>query len=119
MEALRSRGWNIAQRSGRFASASVRLRPSKRFRPRGNHRATRIDFCSGGHLRAVSRQRGRPRARAWDSVNDGSPGELESCIEHYPEGTFAAFARTRLDAAALSPTSPPVRTSGELAAEAH
>ena len=62
--AARLEGWNIAQRSGRFASASVRLGPSKRFRPRGNHRATRIDFCSGGHLRAVSRQRGRPRARA-------------------------------------------------------
>ena len=24
----------------------------------------------------------------WDSVNDGSPGELESYIEHYPEGTL-------------------------------
>jgi hypothetical protein len=54
----------------------------------------------------------------WDSVNDGSPGELESYIEHYPEGTFASLARTRLDAAALSLTGPPVPTSGELAAEA-
>ena len=54
----------------------------------------------------------------WDSVNDGSPGELESYIEHYPEGICASLARTRLDAAALSPTSPPVPTSGELAAEA-
>ena len=24
----------------------------------------------------------------WDSVNDGSPGELESYIEHYPEDTL-------------------------------
>jgi hypothetical protein len=54
----------------------------------------------------------------WDSVNDGSPGELESYIEHYPEVPCASLARTRLDAAALSPTSPPVPTSGELAAEA-
>ena len=54
----------------------------------------------------------------WDSVNDGSPGELASYIELYPEGTFASLARTRLDAAALSPTGPPGLTSGELAADA-
>src|SRR5580704_13474572 len=39
-----------------------------------------------------------------DSVKDGSPAELESYLEQYPEGTFASLARTRLDAAALSPT---------------
>jgi adenylate cyclase len=42
----------------------------------------------------------------WDSVKDGSPAELESYLEQYPEGTFAALARTRIDAAALSPASP-------------
>ena len=34
----------------------------------------------------------------WDSVKDGSPAELESYLERYPEGTFASLARTRLDA---------------------
>jgi hypothetical protein len=41
----------------------------------------------------------------WDSVKEGSPAELESYLEQYPEGTFASLARTRLDAAALSPPS--------------
>ena len=54
----------------------------------------------------------------WDSVKDGSPAELKSYLEQYPEGTFASLARTRLDAAAFSPTSPPVPTPEELAAEA-
>jgi adenylate cyclase len=31
----------------------------------------------------------------WDSVKDGSPDELASYLEHYPEGTFASLARTR------------------------
>ena len=39
----------------------------------------------------------------WDSVKDGSPAELESYLEQYPEGTFASLARTRCDAAAPSP----------------
>jgi hypothetical protein len=34
----------------------------------------------------------------WDSVKDGSPAELESYLEQYPEGTFASLARTRRDA---------------------
>src|SRR5208282_5974971 len=42
----------------------------------------------------------------WDSVKDGDPAELESYLEQYPEGTFAALARTRIDAAALSSASP-------------
>ena len=42
----------------------------------------------------------------WDSVEDGDPAELESYLEQYPEGTFASLARTRIDAAALSPASP-------------
>jgi adenylate cyclase len=54
----------------------------------------------------------------WDSVKDGSPAELESYLEQYPEGTFASLARTRLDAAALSPTGPSAPTPEELAAEA-
>ena len=32
----------------------------------------------------------------WDSVKDGSPAELETYLEQYPEGTFASLARTRL-----------------------
>ena len=54
----------------------------------------------------------------WDSVKEGSPAELESYLEQYPEGTFASLARTRLDAAALSPPSPTTPTPEEVAAEA-
>jgi adenylate cyclase len=54
----------------------------------------------------------------WDSVKDGSPAELESYLEQYPEGTFASLARTRLDAAAHSPADPPASTPEGLAAEA-
>jgi adenylate cyclase len=54
----------------------------------------------------------------WDSVKEGSPGELKSYLEQYPEGTFASLARTRLDAAALSPPSPATPTPEEVAAEA-
>jgi adenylate cyclase len=53
----------------------------------------------------------------WDSVKDGSPAELESYLEQYPEGTFASLARTRLEAAALSP-SPTTPTPEEAAADA-
>src|SRR5271168_1773918 len=46
----------------------------------------------------------------WDSVKDGSPAELESYLEQYPEGTFASVAQTRLDTAthpsAAGPTAP-------------
>jgi hypothetical protein len=45
----------------------------------------------------------------WDSVKDGSPAELDSYLERYPEGTFASLARTRLDAT-LSPDGPPAST---------
>jgi hypothetical protein len=54
----------------------------------------------------------------WDSVKEGSPAEFESYLEQYPEGTFASLARTRLDAAALSPPSPATPTPEEVAAEA-
>jgi adenylate cyclase len=53
----------------------------------------------------------------WDSVKDGSPAELESYLEQYPEGTFASLARTRLDAAAHSPA-PAAPTAEEVAADA-
>jgi adenylate cyclase len=53
----------------------------------------------------------------WDSVRDGSPAELESYLEQYPEGTFASLARTRLEAAVLSPT-PTTPTPEEAAADA-
>jgi hypothetical protein len=52
----------------------------------------------------------------WDSVKDGSPAELESYLEQYPGGTFASLARTRLDAAALSPAGSPSPPSAEDAA---
>jgi adenylate cyclase len=39
----------------------------------------------------------------WESVKDGSPAELETYLEQYPDGTFASLARTRLDAAVHSP----------------
>jgi adenylate cyclase len=35
----------------------------------------------------------------WESVKDGTPAELETYLERYPDGTFAALARTRRDAA--------------------
>jgi hypothetical protein len=54
----------------------------------------------------------------WDSVKDGSPAELESYLEQYPEGSFASLARTRIDAAALSPPGPATPTPEEIAAEA-
>jgi class 3 adenylate cyclase len=53
----------------------------------------------------------------WDSVKDGSPAELESYLEQYPEGTFASLAQTRLEAAALSPAPAPP-TAEEAAADA-
>jgi len=43
----------------------------------------------------------------WDSVKAGTPAELESYLEQYPEVTFASLARTRLDAAARSPDGAP------------
>jgi adenylate cyclase len=54
----------------------------------------------------------------WDSVKEGSPAELETYLEQYPEGTFASLARTRLDAAALPPPSLATPTPEEAAAEA-
>jgi hypothetical protein len=53
----------------------------------------------------------------WDSVKDGSPAELESYLEQYPDGTFASLAQTRLDATALSPADPATPTPEEAAAE--
>jgi len=35
----------------------------------------------------------------WETVKDGTPAELESYVERYPEGTFASIAEARLDAA--------------------
>jgi hypothetical protein len=54
----------------------------------------------------------------WDSVKDGSPAELESYLEQYPVGAFAALAKTRLAAAALSSNSPPAPTPADPAADA-
>jgi adenylate cyclase len=52
----------------------------------------------------------------WESVKEGSPAELESYLEQYPEGTFASLARTRLDPAALSPQGDPVEPTPAQAA---
>ncbi len=38
----------------------------------------------------------------WDSVKDAGARDLENYLERYPEGNFAALARTRIEAAALS-----------------
>jgi adenylate cyclase len=54
----------------------------------------------------------------WDSVKDGSPAELASYLEQYPEGTFASLARTRLDAAAFSSASASTLTPEDAAVEA-
>ncbi len=53
----------------------------------------------------------------WDSVKNGSPAELESYLEQYPEGTFASLARTRRDAAVLSPQDPEAQTPAAIAAD--
>jgi adenylate cyclase len=53
----------------------------------------------------------------WDSVKDGSPAELESYLEQYPEGTFASITQTRLEAAALSLTRPPLPSPADIAAD--
>jgi adenylate cyclase len=42
----------------------------------------------------------------WESVKDGTPAELDSYLERYPEGTFAPLARTRIDAASHSASGP-------------
>src|SRR5271169_4524509 len=53
----------------------------------------------------------------WDSVKDGSPAELESYLEQYPEGTFASLARTRRDAASPSPAGAVAPAPADAAAE--
>ena len=53
----------------------------------------------------------------WESVKDGSPAELKSYLEQYPDGTFASLAQTRLEAAELSPASASP-TGDEVAADA-
>jgi class 3 adenylate cyclase len=49
----------------------------------------------------------------WESVKDGSPAELESYLERYPEGTFAPLARTRLETAAFSTANPSAAAPAE------
>lgn len=55
----------------------------------------------------------------WETVKDGTPAELESYLERYPEGTFASIAKTRLDAALESPESltQPAAETSELSAD--
>jgi class 3 adenylate cyclase len=47
----------------------------------------------------------------WNSVKDGTPTELATYLERYPDGTFTSLARTRLDAASLSPPNPAATTA--------
>jgi class 3 adenylate cyclase len=54
----------------------------------------------------------------WDSVKEGSAAELGSYLEQYPDGTFAALARTRIEAAADSSARPETPTPEEAAADA-
>jgi adenylate cyclase len=49
----------------------------------------------------------------WESVKDGTHAELETYLDRYPEGTFAALARTRLEAAERSPAGSPGPTVEE------
>jgi class 3 adenylate cyclase len=54
----------------------------------------------------------------WESVKDGSPAELESYLDRFPEGTFAVLAKTRLDAALSWQSAPdPVAATSELSAD--
>lgn len=54
----------------------------------------------------------------WESIKDGSPAELESYLDRFPEGTFAALAKTRLDAALSSENPPdPATATAELSAD--
>ena len=54
----------------------------------------------------------------WDSVKDGSPAELETYLERYPEGTFASLARTRLEAAVLPSAGGQASTPADVAVDA-
>jgi class 3 adenylate cyclase len=53
----------------------------------------------------------------WESVKDGTPAELESYLEQYPEGTFASLARTRLQGAGPSLEKAPDSASAEASAD--
>jgi class 3 adenylate cyclase len=53
----------------------------------------------------------------WDSVKEGSPAELESYLEQYPDGTFASLARTRIDAALHSTPERAAPATAEAAAD--
>jgi adenylate cyclase len=54
----------------------------------------------------------------WESVKDGSPAELDSYLEQYPEGTFASLARTRLEATVPSNNGPPASPPADPATDA-
>lgn len=53
----------------------------------------------------------------WESVKDGTPAELETYLEQYPNGTFAALARTRRDAGLQAADAPAVKGLAETAAD--
>jgi class 3 adenylate cyclase len=52
----------------------------------------------------------------WESVKDGTAVELETYLERYPDGVFAALARTRLEAG-LATSETNSEPSSELSAE--
>jgi adenylate cyclase len=53
----------------------------------------------------------------WESVKDGTPAELQTYIEKYPEGTFAPLARTRIAASQAETQGAAASTSATAVAE--
>ena len=84
---------------------------------RGRPRGVRTACGAGGGSELSADNEVALELALWDSVKDGSPAELGSYLEQYPEGTFASLAQTRLEAAALAPT-PALPTPEEVAADA-
>ena len=91
-------------RSGRFVSASARLRASDASSPDPEEPAdTPEPPAAPAAISELSADNEVALELAfWESVKDGSPAELASYLEQYPDGTFSSLARTRLDEAALS-----------------
>ncbi len=96
----------------------MRIYPSKRSRPEETADEPGLPSAPAAISELSADNEVALELALWDSVKDGSPAELESYLEQYPEGTFASLARTRLDAAALSPTGAVAPTPADAVAEA-
>ncbi len=84
-------------RSGRFGSASVRIHPGKRSRlPRKRLEEPELPSAPPAISELSADNEVALELALWDSVKDGSPAELETYLEQYPQGTFASLARTRM-----------------------